>query len=68
MRSQRNEISHKIEWACDLHAAEMEVFVRERQSTAPKMKIMKRAGVFFTASALYVAIVVMWVAIAMRLV
>ena len=65
MHIQPNEISHKIEWACDLHAAEMEVSVRERQS-APK--IMKRASAFFTASALYVAIVVMWVAIAIKLV
>jgi len=44
----------------------MEASFRERQSTAPN--IMKRATGFFTASALYVAIVVMWVAIAIKLV
>ena len=63
---QQSEISRKVEWACDLHAAEMEVLVRERQNTAPN--VMKRAGEFLTAGALYVAIVVMWAAIALRLV
>jgi hypothetical protein len=59
------ELSRKIEWACDLHTAEMEISARQRQNAS---KITKRAGEFFTASALYVAIVVMWVAIALRLV
>lgn len=65
MHIQPNQLSRKIEWACDLHTAEMEISARQRQN-APKM--MKRAGAFFTASALYVAIVVMWVAIALRFV
>jgi hypothetical protein len=43
----------------------MEISARQRQNAS---KITKRAGEFFTASALYVAIVVMWVAIALRLV
>jgi len=66
MHIQQDQLSRKIEWACDLHAAEMEASFRERQSTAPN--IMKRATGFFTATALYVAIVVMWVAIAIKLV
>ena len=44
---------------------EMEISARQGQNV-PKM--MKRAGELFTASTLYVAIVVMWVAIALRLV
>ena len=59
-------VSREIEWACDLHAAQMQVAPQERPSAAPKM--MKRAAELFTASVLYVAIVAMWVAIALRLI
>jgi len=63
---QKNELSQKIKWACDLHATEMKVSARTRQSAAPKM--INRACELFTASALYLAIVAMWVAIALRLI
>lgn len=63
MHFRKNELNRKIKWACELHAAEMEL--PSRKSAMPK--IIKRAGGLFTASVLYLAIVAMWVAIALRL-
>ena len=62
----RNELSRQIRWACDLHAAEMGDSAHERPGALPKM--MKRAGSLFIASTLYVAMFVMWVALALRLI
>ena len=61
----RNALSRKIRWACDLHATEMGDSAHERPRALPK--VMKRAGELFSASALYVAMFVMWVAVALRL-
>jgi hypothetical protein len=62
----KNELSRKIKWACDLHVTEMKVSARTRPSAVPKM--MNRAGSLFVASALYVAMFAMWVALALRLI
>ena len=66
MNASETKLTSKIKWACDLHAAHVEVFARDVEKESAARKAMKRATELFTASLLYVAIAVMWVAIALR--
>ena len=66
MNASESELTSKIKWACDLHAAQVEVFAQDLERESAARKAMKRATELFTASLLYVAIAVMWAAIALR--
>ena len=66
MHASETELSRKIEWACDLHAAEVEVLAQDLEKESAARKAMDRVTGLFTSSMLYVAIVAMWAAIALR--
>jgi hypothetical protein len=66
MNAAESQLTSKIKWACDLHAAQVEVFAQDLEKERAARKAMKRATELFTASLLYVAIAVMWAAIALR--
>ena len=66
MHASETELSRKIEWACDLHAAEVEVPAQDIEKQNAARKAMDRVTGLFTSSMLYVALVVMWAAIALR--
>lgn len=66
MNAAESQLTSKIKWACDLHAAQVEVFAQDLEKENAARKAMKRATELFTASLLHVAIVVMWAAIALR--
>ena len=68
MHTSETELSRKIEWACDLHAAEVEVFAQDLEKESAARKAKNRVTGLFTSSMLYVALVMMWAAIALRLV
>ena len=66
MHAPKTALNRKIEWACDLHAVEMEVSAQDVEKQSKAQRVARRATELFTASVLYVAIFVMWVAIALR--
>lgn len=66
MRTSETELSNNIKWACDLHAAEVEVLAQDLEKESAARKAMDRVTGLFTSSILYVAIVAMWTAIALR--
>ena len=66
MHASETELSRKIEWACDLHAAEVEVLAQDLEKESAARKAMDRVTGLCTSSMLYVAIVAMWAAIALR--
>ena len=68
MRPSVSKLTRKIKWACDLHAAEIDVLAQNTEKERVARKIMRRAAELFTAGLLCVAIVVMWAAITLRLV
>ena len=66
MNASESELTRKIKWACDLHAAQVEVVAQDLEKESAARKAMKRTTELFTASLLYVAIAVIWAAIALR--
>jgi hypothetical protein len=68
MNVSESELTSKIRWACDLHAAQVEAFAQDLEKESGARKATKRATEQFTVSLLYVAIAVMWAAIALRIV
>jgi len=59
-------LSRKVEWACDLHAAQVEVLAHDLEKESAAHRAMHRVTGLLTSSVLYVAIVAMWAAIALR--
>jgi hypothetical protein len=66
MHASENKLSRKVEWACDLHAAQVEILAQDLEKESAARKAMDRVTGLFTSSLLYVAIVTMWAAIALR--
>ena len=66
MNASESELTRKIKWACDLHAAQVEVLAQDLEKESAARKAMDRVTGLFTSSLLYVAIVTMWAAIALR--
>ena len=66
MNCSESELTRKIKWACDLHAAQVEVLAQDLEKESAARKAMDRVTGLFTSSLLYVAIVTMWAAIALR--
>ena len=66
MHASENKLSRKVEWACDLHAAQVEILAQDLEKEGAARKAMDRVTGLFTSSMLYVAIVAMWAAIALR--
>ena len=66
MHVSENKLSRKVEWACDLHAAQVEVLAQDLEKESAARKAMHRVTGLLTSSVLYVAIVAMWAAIALR--
>ena len=59
MNASESELTSRIKWACDLHAAQVEVLAQDLDKESAARRAMKRATELFTASLLHVAIVVM---------
>ena len=66
MNASESELTSKIKWACDLHAAQVGVLAQDLEKESAARKAMDRVTGLFTSSLLYVAIVTMWAAIALR--
>jgi hypothetical protein len=66
MHASQTELSRKVEWACDLHAAQVEVLAQDIEKQNATRKAVDRVTGLFTSGLLYVAIVAMWAAIALR--
>lgn len=65
MQASVSKLTRKIKWACDLHVTEIDVLARDTEKERGARKTMNRAAGLFTAGLLYVAIIVMWAAIAL---
>jgi hypothetical protein len=66
MHASKTKLTNKIEWACDLHAAAMEVSAQDAGKQSTSRRFARRAIEVLTASVLYVATLVMWIAIALK--
>jgi hypothetical protein len=66
MHASKTKLSRKIEWACDLHAVEVEALAQDLEKESAARRAMHRMTGLLTSSVLYVTIVAMWAAIALR--